>query len=76
MEDPGRSRIRIVSAEEYSELGTSGVQEILRSQHILVTGLPRSGLAFDERGLASIGRPKKAATIHGKFFLILPIRSP
>ena len=68
--------IRIVSAEEYTELGVSGVQEILRSRHILVTGMPRSGLAFDEAGLTTIGRPRKATTIHGEFFLILPIRSP
>lgn len=33
-------------------------------------------MAFDEKGLRSIGPLKKSATIHGKYFLILPICSP
>lgn len=69
MEAPGSSAIRIVSAEEYGQLGVAGVQAVLRSKHILITGLPRGQYAFDETGLKSIGPVRKATTIHGKSFL-------
>jgi hypothetical protein len=64
-----------MSADEYDQLGISGVQGILRSQHIVVTGQPLSQLIFDEKGLGSIGLTKNPATIHGKSFFILVVCS-
>ena len=68
MKAPEYSAIRIVSAEEYGQLEAADIQAILRSKHILITGLPHGQYSFDEAGLTTIGPLKKAATIHGNFF--------
>jgi uncharacterized protein YceK len=64
--DPKHSIICCLTKTEYEHLPDFMIQNILRKQHIVVTGLDHQGMRFDEEGLATLGGLKIKRTIHGE----------
>jgi hypothetical protein len=65
--DPEHSVICCLTEAEYDGFSESKIQEILRKQHVVVTGLDHEGLEFDEEGLATLGGLEIQRTVHGVY---------
>jgi hypothetical protein len=63
--NPEHSIICCLTKSEYDSLSESKIQNILRKQHVIVTGLDHEGLEFDEEGLATLGGLEIQRSIHG-----------
>ena len=65
MADPDQSAIRVVSKHEMDSMVEEDVQEIFRTQHIVVRDQFQPELAFDRKGLKTLADLKKIVTLHG-----------
>lgn len=66
LSDPSTSVFRIVSEDEFKAMSDTMIQDILRQQHIVVTGRKRSEYSFDLDGLETLAALDKPIIIHGK----------
>jgi hypothetical protein len=71
--DPKHSLICCLTKAEYESVSELRIQQILRKQHIVVTGLDHEGMKFDEEGLTTLGGLEIQRTIHGVYDLLIRI---
>ena len=66
MVNPARSSIRILSRQDVEGMGEDDLQDIFRTQHVVVPDQFRQTLEFDEEGLKSLAELNKTVTLHGE----------
>ena len=55
----------IVTQEEYEEKSVRAIQDILRTQHIVIVGRQQSRVKFDANGLRTLTRLNEPVSIQG-----------
>jgi hypothetical protein len=65
MVSPDESAFRVFSRKELDGKSDQEIQEIFRSQHIIVYDQFEPTLKFDEEGLKTLGDLDRVVTIHG-----------
>jgi hypothetical protein len=64
--NPTQSIFKIMTETEYRARPIPEIQEILRTQHIVVKKRPITGYKFDEEGLRTLRPLNEPVTIHGQ----------
>ena len=72
MTDPEHSAIRVLSRQDMENMGEEDVQDIFRTQHILVKDHFQPKLDFNEKGLKTLAELDKPITLQGEWLFGIP----
>ena len=64
--NPTRSSIFVVNSSTFCQMRAKEIFEVFRHRHILVTGVETEEMAFDLKGLATLGSVTRVRQMQGK----------
>jgi hypothetical protein len=67
-QDPMRSQVRLIGFKDYEQLSGPQIQDILKNQHIFVTGVPHHRTDFNLETLSKFGHLHQVREIQGNDF--------
>lgn len=67
---PSTSSFAFISHKKFKEKSSHDVQSLMRTKHLVVTGMPSRDIGFDEKGLKTLTNLQAKISIQGKPTLI------